>query len=209
MYIYGLFSPDGELRYVGKTSKVLKKRLWEHTAVSQLKYACHRTNWIKSLYPQKPYIQLIQTLSSEKELNEAEIYWISYFRSVGCRLVNSTDGGEGVRGRKHTEESKAYLRSINIGKKMSPEACAKISKVHKGKVVSIEARKKMSIARKGKKLSVEHSKKISESNRGRVFSDEHKRKISEQRKGIVFSKETRKRMSEANKAYRKRMKEGA
>ena len=47
MQIYGLTDPrDDALRYVGKTEKLLKKRLGVHCASKEKN---HRGNWIRSL----------------------------------------------------------------------------------------------------------------------------------------------------------------
>jgi len=97
MFIYGLFSPEGELRYVGKTLRSLSRRLKQHLWTGSLRKENHRNSWIKSLLAkgQSPDIQLIQALNTVADLNEAEKYWIGFFRNQGCDLVNGTDGGDG------------------------------------------------------------------------------------------------------------------
>ena len=52
---------------------------------------------------------IIQELSSEVWLNPAEIYWIAYLKGIGCKLYNETDGGDGISGYRHTEETKKLL----------------------------------------------------------------------------------------------------
>ena len=90
--IYGLFSGiDVELRYVGKTINSLEWRLSKHLAENNDNYKCR---WIKS-ENKNIYIQLIQELYNKEDLNNAEIYWIKYFRENGCKLTNLTDGGDG------------------------------------------------------------------------------------------------------------------
>jgi len=97
MFIYGLFSPSGELRYVGKTLRTLGRRLHQHFWACSLAKDNHRNSWLKSLLAQgqRPEIQLIQKLNTVSDLNEAEKYWIGFFRSQGCDLVNGTNGGDG------------------------------------------------------------------------------------------------------------------
>ena len=77
-------------------------------------------------------------------------------------LTNFTWGGEGVSGRKHSEEEKQ-----------------KMSKAKKGKKNSKEHNKNISKAKKGKKNSKEHNKNISKSLKGIQFSEEHKQNIGE------------------------------
>lgn len=105
-YIYGLFDPEtGELRYIGQTIHSLEKRLSVHMADSK-KGKSYRKNWIKSLQDKglKPIIQIIDSTSDINNLSKLEIYYISYFKNIGCRLTNLTNGGEGVPGRKLNEE---------------------------------------------------------------------------------------------------------
>jgi len=90
-YIYGLFDPlNNELRYVGKTNNI-KKRISRHI---NEKGITHKICWIKSLKKSKqtPIIEIIDKVYSDWKFWEK--WYISYFRSIGCRLTNMTDGGE-------------------------------------------------------------------------------------------------------------------
>lgn len=42
-----------------------------------------------------PVFTVVQSFDGlcKKDLELAEIYWISYFKSIGCALLNCTDGG--------------------------------------------------------------------------------------------------------------------
>ena len=77
-------------------------------------------------------------------------------------LTNFTWGGEGVSGRKHSEEEKQ-----------------KMSKAKKGKKNSKEHNKNISKSLKGIQFSEERNKKISKSLKGIQFSEEHKQNIGE------------------------------
>ena len=126
----------------------------------------------------------------ESLLDEREIYWISFYNANDVSFgYNLTGGGDGLRGRKLTEEHKQKL--IN-GKKNKP--------------VSEETRKRMSDAMKGKVRSEEHCRHLSESLKGRTASnkgispsEETKKKISEALKGRPSSEETKKKMSASHK----------
>jgi|SRR5579863_448394 len=108
--IYGLCDPiTKELRYVGETILPLKKRLALHIS-SRKRRRSHVTNWIKKLYSSglRPEIFEIETVLVE-ELEEAEIWNIVYWKSLGCRLTNTTSGGEGVHGWVPSKETRKKL----------------------------------------------------------------------------------------------------
>lgn len=71
--------------------------------------------WIRSLDGLKPEIVVLDRASSEDELNRLEIENIAHFSILGCRLTNLTEGGEGVSGYRHTEETRALLSRQQLG----------------------------------------------------------------------------------------------
>lgn len=106
-YIYVLKHPiTDEIRYVGKTVKLLHERLHNHIYEATKRYKPnYRCNWIKSLVNQglKPLIEEIDNCTWENS-SELEIYYIQYYKSIGCKLINLTNGGEGILGLKYTEQ---------------------------------------------------------------------------------------------------------
>lgn len=106
-YIYCLKHPEtGEIRYIGKTVKLLKDRLHNHIYEATKRYKPnYRCNWINSLVKKglKPFIEEIDKCTWEESAN-LEIYYIKYYKSIGCNLVNLTDGGEGILGLKFSKE---------------------------------------------------------------------------------------------------------
>lgn len=127
-------------------------------------------------------------------------------------LENWTDGGEGISGFKHSEESKRKiretkknqseetkrkLREAKIGKPRSEETKRKISESQKGKKMSEESRRKMSEAQRGKTCTKETKRKISEAAKKRKQTDETKRKISQSKKGMAHSEQTKQKISES------------
>lgn len=142
--IYALVDPTSlEIRYVGKTVKSIKYRLDQHIRLSRCNDQTHKSKWIRSLTKEgySPYVFELEV--AIENWQESEQFWIAYLRSIGCRLTNYTDGGDGVLGRKLSDETKR-----------------KIGDKHLGKFVSAEARAKMSLAKKGKKHSATHSARI-------------------------------------------------
>src|SRR3972149_6624196 len=93
--IYGLDDPSTqELRYIGKTRQSLRRRLQGHLRAKEI---CHRTSWINYLKTRdlKPGIFEIESVS-EDDADNAEKFWISYFKFIGANLTNNTEGGGGM-----------------------------------------------------------------------------------------------------------------
>lgn len=143
--IYGLFDPvSQELRYIGKTQSRLSERLAHHIwRAEHEKSNTHKKQWILNLKRQnkKPEIVLLETCNSNSELTDAEVFHIQYWKFLGCRLVNHTNGGEGCFGYKHTTESK---QKMSVIKKNKPSHMA--GKKHKidTKIDIITAKTKLS-----------------------------------------------------------------
>lgn len=118
--VYGLVDPEsGQLRYIGKSCCGLK-RARSHAYPSYLnRDRSHCGNWIRSLSRRglRYGIVTIQTHETQGLLSQAEAFWISYFRSMGCQLTNITDGGEGCAGRVVSESTREKMRLASLGNK--------------------------------------------------------------------------------------------
>lgn len=154
---------------------------------------------------------ILETVPTRVAASEIERYWISYFKSNDRTFgYNMTIGGEGAKGRVHSEESKKRMSEARKGITFSEEHKQNLSKAAKQrKAISEETRKKLSEIQKarapesydflrGTTLSDETKKKISEANTGRIVSEEARRKISETLTGVPHTEERRKKVSEAN-----------
>ncbi len=95
----------GELRYVGKTDN-LERRIVEHFSSSRRgsKRTRHVYCWIWSVLKKgvEPDRFVIRECETEAEASESERFYIAYFRFLGCRLTNETEGGEGCRATNET-----------------------------------------------------------------------------------------------------------
>lgn len=155
IYIYKLIDPlTNEIRYVGKTKKNLIKRLYEHLTKRNLIPNNHKNNWIKKLLNSqlKPKIELLEIVNEDNWV-EKEIYWIKYLKTIGCKLTNTSDGGEGSFGYKMSKESvqKSLETRKNNGTLKRSDECKKlISKSKLGKKHSEEH--KELVARKLRKI---------------------------------------------------------
>jgi group I intron endonuclease len=164
VYIYTLTDPrDLRIRYVGQCSDV-KQRFGSHCR--KQKGNNYRTNWLTLLRSLnlKPIMQVIEECD-ESNWAERETYWIKYYRNLGCDLVNATEGGEGTKGYKLSEEHSQKLHSANIGNKYTlgykhtEETKQSIGNKSRGNKhvlgkhwkVSKEGRYNMSLAARGKR----------------------------------------------------------
>jgi hypothetical protein len=85
--------------YVGKTKNIERR---------ERAYKSHVHNqWLRRIMQKHPEaIELgVLEVCSEDELNAAERRWIATLRAEGHRLVNQTDGGDGVNGEVATKEN--------------------------------------------------------------------------------------------------------
>ncbi len=220
--IYVLLSPEGVIRYVGKTKNSLSSRFMGHLHEARKGERGHRCYWIRSLLSKGklPSIQLVGEV--EGDGCKEEIAWISYFKAEGTALTNNTLGGDGAKrdftssetrqkisqtltGHKLSEVTKEKISAtlkINPvrywkGKKRSPETCHKISLGQIGKKVTDETKCKMSLSHKGFLHTKEAKNKMSEARRGKPLSIEHRKSISMGKKGCVAWNKGKPRFKEA------------
>lgn len=146
--IYALKCPISlEVRYVGKTSQSLSKRMNCHRYTYD---KSHRTNWFKSL-KEKGFIPIIELIEEVEEnvWPEKERFWIAHFKAQGAILCNGTDGGRGGRsGVSHSEETRRKMSLAQKGKKVPPEVVAKTKATLMGRIVPDDQKAKMRIGQK-------------------------------------------------------------
>lgn len=99
--IYSLIDAD-VMFYIGMTTKGMIRPLLHFEHAKQGRAVNKRMlEKMQSLFLEnRSYeIQIIESgFETKDDLEKAEIFWISYFRSIGCPLLNSADGGRGSRG---------------------------------------------------------------------------------------------------------------
>lgn len=94
-YIYVLKDPVTEkIRYVGKTI-CIEARLSSHLSESKRGTKNHRYDWIRSLIPLIPKIEVIEECV-DTEWEERERFWIKKLLNEGHNLCNGTKGGVNV-----------------------------------------------------------------------------------------------------------------
>lgn len=129
-YIYGIIDPrTNQLRYVGKTKVRLDMRLASHFRITNID---HRGNWFANMRKNNVQPDIFK-IEEVENWREAERFWIAYFRSIGCKLVNKTFGGDGLSGANVTS-FKLGQKAWNKGKKYSVKTRKKISEAGKRRI---------------------------------------------------------------------------
>lgn len=171
--IYGIrlsYDPAHEYRYVGLTTEGLTRfrgHLVGAKNPTNPSYNYSKSKWMRKHYFNVTF-DILEIVENADLLPLAEMKWIHILKTRGHRLLNHTDGGEGIRGHKFSPETRAKLSASRTGEKNH---------------------------RYGTKATQEHRDKISESNRRRVLSDATKAKIGKASKGRTHSDVTRAKMS--------------
>ena len=179
-YVYQHRKKDtNEVFYVGKGKK--SRYLTESNRSKYWHNIVNKHNFV--------YEILFANLDEELALLiETEL--IDQYKKIGIKLCNLTNGGEGVSGLKHSEETKQ-----------------KISYKSKGRIITEESKNKISkalLGTKKKPFSEEHKSKLSKASKKQIYkpqSEEAKKKISNANLGKKRTPEQKLKISEATKLY--------
>jgi len=106
---------DGRI-YIGQTKQAIEERFKQHT-----KADTYIGNSISKHGAENFTIEVIEECSNQDQLNKHEIFWIEKLDCKRPNGYNCTDGGEGVLGFKHTEETKAQISTTMTGSKQTDE----------------------------------------------------------------------------------------
>jgi group I intron endonuclease len=168
-------------------------------------YPCRNryfNNIIKKLGFENVAVVILHEGLTEEEALEYEVYYIAVYKDeFGFKLSNMTDGGEGITGYHHTEETREKLakvmREIRVGenapmfgKTHSKQSRLKMSKArigvqpaNKGVPMPPAAKEKMRRKLTGRKLSDEARAKTKLAFLGKNHSEEAKERISKVNSG--------------------------
>lgn len=163
MIIYSCFNTITGKHYIGQTKFTAFERFLGHLKESRMQKSHRKGSKFHSAlrkYGKDAFIiTVLTTCNTQDETDLAEQYWISYFKSTDDEFgYNTAIGGLTHFGPKnHSEETKAKMSAVKLGKKFTEEHKRRISEANKGKKYdckedhpwwgrkhSEEARKKMS-----------------------------------------------------------------
>lgn len=163
VYIYGLVDDlTGQIRYVGKTMNV-NRRLRRHVNECFI-HDSYKDRWVRNVINHGGTISIfIIDVVDENTWVYWEQHYISYFKFIGAKLTNGTNGGDEpptTKGRKHTLESRIKMSEAKKGKP--------IPWLNKGNERSQQHRDNLSKSLKGR----------TSPNKNKKYSEEHKQKLS-------------------------------
>lgn len=170
VYIYGLSDTiSGQLRYIGKTLNVYR-RLQRHINERHI-HDSHKDRWIRNVIDCGGKIEIfIIDIVNEKTWVFWEQHYIAYFKFLGVKLTNGTNGGDeppSTKGRKHSEYSKTKMSNSKKGKpipwlnNVNPKTKEHLEKISN----SLKGRKSPN---KGKKFSEEFRNKLSNASTSKI-----------------------------------------
>lgn len=203
--VYGLLDEAGELRYIGKTIGNLEARVRRHLREAATSTRTnHRLSWLRSLGGSPGVIVLARVAAGD--LSAMEVALIARARSAGRRLVNGTDGGEGMLNPNEATRSKLRARELNLIPADRRDAGRsarwdrdRLSPVERERRRAERAERSKLAARKpagvphgnSRPKTPEHRAKLAEATRRHI--DEH----GHPRKGATVSDETRAKLRAA------------
>lgn len=108
--IYAFEELGGEVRYVGKTVQYLIERRKAHMADANRGNQRPLYRWLRKRRASVGFgTRLIEHVPPGGDWSARERYWIQHYRTRGDRLLNLTDGGEGLAGHKFTPAHRAKI----------------------------------------------------------------------------------------------------
>lgn len=226
MIIYSITHRESGKRYIGQTSKSLKRRRELHRNYAKRKSqdAIHRA--IRKHGEDAFEWRVEAHCGSKEHLNSMERFFIALFETKGLRGYNMTSGGVGTPDHAVSVAARRKMSMANIGRvswakgKKLPSVSLKMMgnkngvgnkgrlgkpSWSKGLKMSDEFREKCSRRQLGKRASPETRARMSAAHQGRIYrsgfklSPETCKRMSEAHKGIVFSAEHRENLSIAAK----------
>ncbi len=178
--------------YIGSAEVLRERIVYEHISVLEGGEYNKKTNHLLFNYCLKHGTENIvwfllescpldQTLIIEQKYLDLYRPFVDEFG--GFNICKEAHGG--MKGRKHSEETKKKISRGNKGQKRSVEVREKMSKSATGKILTEEHKKNIGIASSKRVVSQETRDKISKIHTGKKCSEESRIKQSLLKKGIV------------------------
>lgn len=123
-FVYLLNHHASEFSYIGQSSRGMKRpRAHAHASVVAARLPVSK--WARK-HPDYA-ITVVEECESKDSLDEAEKFYIAYFRSVGLPLLNITSGGGGIVGYRASESTRRALSERLRGRVFSEATKKRIS----------------------------------------------------------------------------------
>lgn len=121
--IYALCEPDDSVRYVGKTVQYLHQRHKAHIRDSRAgRRPVHQ--WLRREIAAGRGLTIKLIEYAGADWREREAHWIAKYRADGARLLNLTNGGEGLHGHRFTPEHREKISAaLRAGSHFVCEQC--------------------------------------------------------------------------------------
>jgi group I intron endonuclease len=151
-------------KYIGKSFDDIEKNRW-YNHKNMLRRSVHGNKYLQNSWNKygeenfKFWIVEEHLENDEKKLGEIERKYIKEWNTRIPNGYNLTDGGEGISGYKHTDESREKMRISQLNR--NPEITERMRKTLTGRKMSEEMKKKLAGTRK----------------KGRIVSEETKQKL--------------------------------
>lgn len=113
--VYCIYCLPNNKKYIGITTKSLSERFNKHCSDSKRR-KCRFYNAIRKYGINNFIIGIIEECEDYNLLKEREKYYIDLYGTYK-NGYNSTLGGEGSLGRRHSPEAKEKLRQAHLGRK--------------------------------------------------------------------------------------------
>ena len=139
MVIYRITNNLNGKTYVGQTQRTLEERMRYH-----LKEDLYVDRAIKKHGIENFTVDVLEQCATLDELNEQEKYWIATLNTKAPNGYNLTDGGNGVAGFSHTEESRIKISQSMKEFCKNPDARARLAALAQQNAADSEKRAEMS-----------------------------------------------------------------
>ena len=158
-----------------------------------------QNSWNK--YGEAAFRFAVLAVLEREDLKRAEGLLLDRHHGDPLCLNLAKDPISGMRGLRHTEESKEKNRIAHLGRLASNATRALLSAMRVGSTQSVEARQKRSVAQKGKTLAPEHRAKIGPATKAAMARPEVRAKVAVAHVGRVHTPIARANMAAAQMGH--------
>lgn len=200
--IYALLDPrDMRCRYVGKTKHDVQKRLRGHINDAKRRAGeIPRFRWINALEKSGvlPLAVVLEKVSAD-DWQAAEQMWVCEMRHRFPDLLNATDGGDGIHGHIHSEQTKRRQSEAARARYQDPEESRRTAQAVRAAFDRPEVKAKLKENARIKFSDPEFLKGLRERNKKVASTPEARLRISLLHKGKTLSDEAKKKIGDANR----------